>query len=157
MNLAFALVAALVGVGWLASAGSHCAEAGNFDEALLTPETMGGHGFSMSFKFTPQTVTAGSLPARPTGLIHVEVSFDTQKGEAIDKIEEVTLVLQDGGEYLLLVPIRTWPYPRAKGINWLQFSILKDLIPKAKLRLRERGEGQFPTFWVDVNAFYEKR
>jgi len=123
--------------------------------AVLTPDTMGKHGFSIRCKFIDHTITEGARPARPTGLVLVQVAFDPEKGQAISKIESATLQVREGDKILLHVPVRTSSYPRGRGISWIQFSIHKEMLAKAHLVLDEGGEGRPASFCVDLHTFYK--
>ena len=122
---------------------------------VLTPDTMGKHGFSINCKFIDETITEGALPPRPTGLLLVQVGFDAEKGEAITKIESVKLDVRDRDKILLHVPLRTWSYPKPKGVSGLQFAIHKEMLAKAQLVLKEGGEGRPASFRVDLPSFYK--
>jgi hypothetical protein len=121
--------------------------------AELTPDTMAKHGFHVECRFTNHTITEGNKPTRPTGLVLVQATFDAEKGPTIKGIESASLVVRDGETVLLSVPVQASPYPEAKGVRHVQFSIHKDLLPKARLVLDEGGEGRPRTFAVDLKAF----
>jgi len=131
--------------------------AGARGDLVLTPDTMAQHGFSIACRFIDHTITEGTKPTRPTGLVLVQVSFDAEKGQAINKIESATLVVRDGDTVLLSVPVLASSYPKGKGIRFVQFSIHKDMLPKAQLVLDEGGQGWPVSFRIDLNAFYKAK
>src|SRR5688500_13404748 len=81
---------------------------------VLTPDTMATHGFHVECRFTDHTITEGTKPTRPTGLVLVGVSFDAAKGPAIKGVASAILVVRDGDAVLLYVPVRASSHPEAK-------------------------------------------
>lgn len=122
---------------------------------LLTPKTMERHGFSIRFRFTEQTVTEGSLPTRPTGVLQVDVVFDAERGPTIKKIDRIVLLVRDADKRLLGVPVRTSSKSGAMRVGGLLFSIHKDWTAKTRLLLIGTGEGKPAEFEIDVGAFYK--
>lgn len=127
------------------------------DDSLLTPATMGDKGFSITCRFTEQTIKKGTLPTRQTGLVHVVVVFDPEKGEAIRNIGSVKLEVRESDKTLLLVPLQTSSHPRPTGVASLQFWIHKELLGKASLVLTDAREGSWPSFHVDLHSFYRTK
>ena len=127
------------------------------DDALLTPATMGDKRFSITCRFTEQTIKKGTLPTRQTGLVHVVVVFDAEKGQAIRNIGCVKLEVRESDRTLLLVPLQTSSHPRPTGVASLQFWIRKELLGKASLVLTDARQGSWPSFHVDLYSFYSSK
>jgi len=125
-------------------------------EPLLTPETMLKYGFSIRCRFIEETITEGSLPTRPTGVLDVDVVFDAEKGPTIKRIDRVVLVVRDGEKGLLAVPVQTSSHPSGRGVTGLGFSVHKDWLSKTTLTLVHTGEGRRGAYFhVDISAFYK--
>jgi hypothetical protein len=119
----------------------------------LTPDKMTGLGFSLFYRFTDQTTSDSKGGPRPTGMVNVQILFDAKKGPTIDRIEKFELFLHDGTAVVLAVPIAQAVHPNTGKVLFLQFSIHKDLLGKAQVYMRERGDLHVPEYIMAVKDF----
>src|SRR5262245_21210227 len=101
---------------------------------LLTPQTMLAKGFYFECRFVDNTITSGGKTSR-TGLVGVQIIFDADKGPKINKVLGASLSVKEGDKTLVLAPIETAKHRNTGKINWMQFWLHDEALPKSQVVL----------------------
>jgi len=112
-------------------------------------------GFSVSVRFTDETVGAGDRPEARTGVVLAQVTFDEQKGPKIGEVGTAYLEIREGESLLAFVPMSASQHPRTGNISRLQFSAREDLLMKMSIVLMPRGQGNALGYAIPIKEFYQ--
>ncbi len=116
----------------------------------VTPEKMADQGFSIECRFRDHTIKEGAKPTRRTGVILVQVIFDAAKGPGIKELNGASLVVREGDELILSVPVE-WASGDRPG--FIQFSIHERMLPNASIVLTNNTKQNAPSFAIPLQRF----
>ncbi len=116
----------------------------------VTPEKMVDQGFSVECRLRDHTIKEGTKPTRRTGVILVQVIFDAAKGPRVKEMNAASLVVRDGEEVTLSVPVE-WASGDRPG--FIQFSIHERMVPNASIVLTNNAQENAPSFAIPLQKF----
>ena len=142
-----------------ARSGRTCRQKNDKPEApwnLLTPQTMLAKGFDFECRFVDNTITSGGKTSR-TGVVGVQIIFHADKGPKINDVLVASLSVKEGDKILVLAPIETAKHRNTGKINWMQFWLHDEALPKSQVVLSYFDGIHSYGYIIPVKDFYESR
>jgi hypothetical protein len=123
--------------------------------AALTPVTMAEHNFFIDVE--SWETSDFDLEHRGAAPVSVRICFDPMRGPAIEDFagnasgpESAYLIVREGEEVLINVPVSIFPWDGNDGGLAIEFSVQEYQLDDAELRLYEGGIGMYT---VDIASF----
>jgi hypothetical protein len=116
----------------------------------VTPEKMADQGFSIECRLRDHTIKEGTKPTRQTGVILVQVIFDAAKGPSIKEMNSASLVVREGDEVILSVPVE---WASGDRPEFIQFSIHERMLPNASIVLTNHAKENGRSFAIPLQKF----
>jgi hypothetical protein len=113
------------------------------EPVVLSPETMADHGFQVKCVLYKPAPGAVDRAAPGDALPLVRLHFDPKRGPAIEAAESVSLVIRDGDQPYLSVPVRLEPYLGNDGGLWVRFRMREKSLSDAQLVIQTKSNGRF--------------
>ncbi|MCI0743284.1 MAG: hypothetical protein L0Y72_30015 [Gemmataceae bacterium] len=123
---------------------------------LLTPDTIGEHGYHLDFVIRDPRRSRDTKWVRPTAPVLVEMRLGRGlmgSPKELKAIKGLTLIVRDGDATTLEAPVHAGPATTDYYALSLEFSTHKDLLPKMELWFDEDGERGWRSFTLPLKPF----